>query len=181
MKEDRFMFCRAFVGYFKSFCLIQPPVIVWHVSLLSSWTPAVVSHETKDRNVVMSGPSEDSLTPIVSAEREDLSGQNTLSVWTAVSCRYAESLIVVSFVNRVCVCRTTEKDGLFTWEWGTFSRKFFPFLNFLDGCNFQGRMWKRKCRKSFSSNCDHKPSIRPQTTKTGLKDLRGFVFGKCPK
>lgn len=38
------------------------------------------SHETKDRKVVMSGPSEDGLIPIVSVEREDLSGQNTHSL-----------------------------------------------------------------------------------------------------
>lgn len=37
-------------------------------------------HETRDRNVVMSGVSEGGLIPIVYKEREDLSGESRHSV-----------------------------------------------------------------------------------------------------
>lgn len=60
-------------------------------------------HETRDRNVVMSGVSEDGLITIVYKEREDLSGESRRSVSAYLPHACIHYTVCASAVS-VCVC-----------------------------------------------------------------------------
>lgn len=83
-EKESLIFCRAFVKYFKLFllhpsCLRSSDLCVPSLFLYIS---SVQSYHMRQRAEmwVMSGLSQDGLIPIVSVERGDLSGQNTLSL-----------------------------------------------------------------------------------------------------
>lgn len=63
-------------------------------------------HETQDRNVVMSGVSEDGLIPIVYKEREDLSGESRRSLHT---CPMHASIILC--VRQLCLFASARLIG----------------------------------------------------------------------
>lgn len=60
-------------------------------------------HETRDRNVVMSGVSEGGLTPIVYKERGLIRRKQTLSLCISAPCMHPLCCVCVSCAS-VCVC-----------------------------------------------------------------------------